>query len=155
MENQKFLGENGFGFGGSFLQESDQYRSRDGSMMQNRVAAQDQDYSAVEVVQAQGLDAELDNMGFAEEEQPQFGSQSQLINTPSKTPKNTETQLLPYTFKDFSTSVPLNEEQAAKVTQIIVIMQETGETGHFDIQELPDTKNFGQQFEPEREDCAL
>lgn len=48
MENQKFLGENGFGFGGSFL-EVDQ-RSRDGSMMTSKRltgTAHDQDLGVV------------------------------------------------------------------------------------------------------------
>lgn len=34
-------------------------------------------------------------------------------------------------------------------------MQQTGETGRFEINELPDSKDFGLQCEPESEDCAL
>lgn len=50
---------------------------------------------------------------------------------------------MPYAFKDFSTSVPLTPKQAAKVTEIIVVMQETGGTGRFDITELPDSEDCG------------
>jgi len=45
--------------------------------------------------------------------------------------------VLPYAFKDFRTSAALNDEQASKITEIILIMQETGQTGRFDISELP------------------
>lgn len=46
--------------------------------------------------------------------------------------------MLPYAFKDFRTSAALNDEQAGKITEIILIMQETGQTGQFDITELPE-----------------
>ena len=61
IENQKFLGDGGFGFGGSFL-EADQQRSRDGSMMASkrfRGSVLDQDLGVVNEFQEAGLDNEV------------------------------------------------------------------------------------------------
>lgn len=67
QENQKFLGENGFGFGGSFL--ISERGSRDSGLVKRRDGAfgQDQDLAAVDELRAQGLDAELDS--FVEDEE--------------------------------------------------------------------------------------
>lgn len=53
--------------------------------------------------------------------------ESPTPNTPLDTtqpPQSTATPAVqPYTFKDFSTSIPLTEAQAAYVNEIIVVME--------------------------------
>ena len=39
----------------------------------------------------------------------------------------------PFTFKDFKTNIPLNEQQVDMVSNIMQQMHKTGETGRFDI----------------------
>lgn len=103
VENQKFLGENGFGFGGSFLAGGPE-----SSFAEPRVsaAAQDQDLAAVDELRMEGLDAELGGDSFDEHEDAQ--------ETPTKVYVEESTpaqeQLMPYTFKEFATSVPLTAQ---------------------------------------------
>ena len=71
---------------------------------------------------------------------PQETPLETLQNTQAATPAPTQ----PFSFKDFSTSIPLTEAQASYVTEIMVVMEQTGEMGRFDISEPPIMVDFGQ-----------